>query len=394
MRLTLGLAIAAVLIFHAGPLAAQEQPKTRASLAPSLDSAGTGMRFEQYDVDVLDSTSQELTFRTADGRYRYALDVSSLLWRPECICFRDYVVIAQDTVSQQVTQHKFMGSPSGSFDDGWVRVRLSLIEANDVAHSAEVAVPVGSAPGNEAPIVDMQVDPKPEGRIAAASLGGATVLYLTIRNTSRQLSVELAEPPVVSPRSSVWKTVPSISGAAFPVVLGPAQAKRFELHLEPDVWQSVALSFRSANPEVAHTVLDVDVPYVNGTLPGRWTRLSLEIPIRFEPNLPMLGLWLLGGVVLGTLLPLLTDRSRLRMWPRSLAAALLAAVILEAVGMFLVQNKSRLVLFDFTMDPWQPTPVLVMGLVAGILGLKAAHMLQQAVDSYKAKKGANLAPLS
>ena len=392
MRATLGLTAAASMAAVVS-LGAQPAPLIRASLTPSLTSSGTGMRFEQYDVEVLDVLPQQLTYRTSDGRYRFALDTSQLSWKPECICFRDYVVIAQDTVSAQITRHKFMGSPSGTFEDEWVRVRLSLIEANDVAHSAEVGVPVGSAPGNEPPIVDVQVDPKSEGRLASASLGGATVLYLTVRNTSRHLSVTLAEAPAVSARSGVWKSPPSIRGAAFPVILAPGRAQRFELQLEPDVWQSMALSFRSANPQVAHTTVDVDVPYVNATLPGRRTNLSLEIPLRFEPNLPMLGAWLIGGVVLGTLLPLVTgDRNRLRMWPRSMAAALLTAVILEAIGMFLVQNKSKLVLFDFAIDPWQPTPVLVMGLVSGILGLKAAQMLQQAVESYKAKKGADLAP--
>ena len=344
------------------------------------------MRFQPGHIDVLDALPKELPNSTSDGRFRYLLDIENIEWSPTCICFTGYVVIAQDMATRQITRHTFEGLPSGTFDDDWARVRLSFVDKDEKGHAVEVGVPVGSAQGNEKHLIDVKVDPMHNG-IAPVSLGGSSILSLTIRNTSRSIPVQLTEPPTVSTHGTMWKTAPAFVGSlVFPMTIAPQRLQKLDVRLEPIVAETISLSFRSMDPAIAHTELDVHVPYANTVLPGRFSGVPLVVPIRFEPHLPMLGLWLLGGVIIGSLVPLFTGKDRFRGWPRAFGAALVAALIVEVVAMLLAQTKSKVVVLDTPIDPWQSTPVLVLGLGAGILGTGAAKLLQSAAERWRRRR--------
>ena len=101
------------------------------------------------------------------------------------------------------------------------------------------------------------------------------------------------------------------------------------------------------------------------------------MPIRFRPSILTLLLALATGVALGSLIPLLASkRGRVSTWGRATVTALVVAIILELVGIFLVANNSKFVLFGFNLDPWQTLPVLLLGIGNGLLGFEAAKKLK------------------
>ncbi len=52
--------------------------------------------------------------------------------------------------------------------------------------------------------------------------------------------------------------------------------------------------------------------------------------------------------------------------------------------MVAVQNQSKFMLFGFDVDPWQSLPVLLIGALMGLLGIRAADYLQGVINKRKA----------
>jgi uncharacterized membrane protein YczE len=105
--------------------------------------------------------------------------------------------------------------------------------------------------------------------------------------------------------------------------------------------------------------------------------VAFTVPLRFRPSILSLLTSLIAGVALGSLIPLLASkRGTMRTWGRATVTALVVAIILELVGIFLVANNSKFVLFGFNLDPWQTLPVLLLGIANGLLGFEAAKKLK------------------
>jgi hypothetical protein len=105
--------------------------------------------------------------------------------------------------------------------------------------------------------------------------------------------------------------------------------------------------------------------------------VSAIVPVRFRPSILTLLAALVVGVLLGSLIPLLASkRGSVRTWGRATGTAVVVAIILEMVGIFMVANNSKFVLFSFNLDPWQTLPVLLLGIANGLLGFEAAKRLK------------------
>jgi hypothetical protein len=217
------------------------------------------------------------------------------------------------------------------------------------------------------------------------SLGGVSEIPITVRNTSKRLETHIPEPPVVQAADrGLWRAPLAIEEATYPIRIAPGRTHVFILRLEPTLRESIAKSLGPKAADKPHTSVSIEMPYENPNLAGRQGAIPLQLGVRFQPNLAMLGLWLLGGVVVGSLIPLLKGgRTRMKAWPRAVAAALVTGVALEALGMFLVQTNSRLILFGMTFDPWESAPVLLIGLMAGVMGLGTLQWVQQTFSNIR-----------
>ena len=134
------------------------------------DTSGTGVRFEAL-APFVETEPVAMQDELADGAFEYALDTTKINWATECSCYRHYAVLVRSRATGVVTRHKFRALPSGSFDDQYAEVMLTI---RDGARGGDtrIALPVASAPG---------LEPKPlltitrlRDRPESLSLGGVT----------------------------------------------------------------------------------------------------------------------------------------------------------------------------------------------------------------------------
>jgi hypothetical protein len=249
--------------------------------------------------------------------------------------------------------------------------------------SVQIALPVASAPG---------LEPKPllaisrsEARPEHVSLGGTTRIRLAVKNLTKRMMVVVPSDIVVrSDPADLWRAATASMREPAPLTLAPDATETLNLELQPETWRAIEASFVPIETDKPHASLEVEVPYTNPLFGNRTGSAQASVPLRFRPSI----LTLLGALVLGTLLgslvPLLgAKRARLLMWSRATGTAIVVAIILELVGIFLVANNSKFVLFSFNLDPWQTLPVLLLGIANGLLGFEAAKKLKFIQDKDK-----------
>ena len=338
------------------------------------DQSGTGVRFEAL-TPLDESDPITMQDEVANGAFEYTIDTSQIRWVTDCSCFRHYVILVRTRATGQVTRHKFRALPSGSFDDQYAEITMAIRDGRN-SGSVQIALPVASAPG---------LEPKPlltitrhEARPEHASLGGTTRIRLALKNvTKRMIVVVPSDIAVRSDPADLWRVATAAMREAAPVTLAPDATETLNLELQPHTWRAIEASFVPIETDKPHASLEIEVPYTNPVFGNRTGTTQTSVPVRFRPSI----LTLLGALVLGTLLgsliPLLgAKRARLLTWGRATGTAIIVAIILELVGIFLVANNSKFVLFSFNLDPWQTLPVLLLGIANGLLGFEAAKKLK------------------
>jgi hypothetical protein len=352
---------------------AAAQPTVRLS-AWQPDTSGTGVRFEAL-APFVETEPVAMQDELADGAFEYSLDTTKINWATECSCYRHYAVLVRSRATGVVTRHKFRALPSGSFDDQYAEVMLTIRDGTR-GGDTRIALPVASAPG---------LEPKPlltvsrlRDRPESLSLGGVTQVRLTVKNPAKGLAVLIPSAVVVRPEvDALWARVSASVDGPLPLTLQPDATQTLTLDIQPQTWRAIEESLVPTEAERAHTALHVGVPYANPIFGNRIGFIDLTVPIRFRPSVLALLLALTTGVALGSLVPLLgSNRGRVSTWGRATATALVVAIILELVGIFLVANNSKFVLFGFNLDPWQTLPVLLLGIANGLLGFEAAKKLK------------------
>ena len=361
------------LCMAAAPQPVGAQPTVRLT-AWQPDTSGTGVRFEAL-APFVETEPVAMQDELADGAFEYALDTTKINWATECSCYRHYAVLVRSRATGVVTRHKFRALPSGSFDDQYAEVMLTI---RDGARGGDtrIALPVASAPG---------LEPKPlltitrlRDRPESLSLGGVTQIRLTVKNPTKGVAVLIPSASVVRTEAGqLWAHVTASLGGTLPVTLQPDATETLTLDIQPQTLRAIEESLVPTDADKPHTSLHVGVPYANPIFGNRTGSIELAVPIRFRPSILTLLLALTTGVALGSLIPLLASkRGRVSTWGRATVTALVVAIILELVGIFLVANNSKFVLFGFNLDPWQTLPVLLLGIGNGLLGFEAAKKLK------------------
>jgi hypothetical protein len=274
-----------------------------------------------------------------------------------------------------VTRHKFRAYPSGSFDDQYADVKMTIRHGAKTG-STQIALPVATAPGLEPKslleIKRLQDRPEP------VSLGGTTRIRLTVKNAARRMLIVVPTDVVVRPEmSDLWAQTSVALREPTPFSLAPDATETLTIDIQPDTWRAIEASFVPIDTDKSHTALQIEVPYANPIFGNRMGTALVAVPLRFRPSILTLLGSLVAGVMLGSLVPLLASkRGRVTTWGRATATALVVGIILELVGIFLVANNSKFVLFGFNLDPWQTLPVSLLGIANGLLGFEAAKKLK------------------
>ena len=372
--LPIPLIIAGVVV-HAAPAFAQLPIVRIAGWEQAAN--GTGVVFKPSNPVAVPDAAPALTDSTVAGAFEYSVDTSDIKWADECRCFRYYTVTVRSMHTGRISRHKFKAFPSGSFEDQRVQVRLSIADGPEPApvDYDDVMLPVASAPGLEpAPLVVVQA----REQIAGVSLGGSTEIQLVLRNPSKHTSMQVpGDIVVVAEANRLWKQDPVISARPFPLTLPPNGSEVVRVTVHPKTMEVIQKSIVPSSSDKPHTALHIKVPYTNTLFQQREGVTELDLPVRFRPSIISLAIALLFGVGLGSLIPLITRKTgTVARWSRATVAAFVAALVLELVGIFLVANNSKFMVFSFDLDPWQTLPVLLLGVGNGLLGLEAAKALK------------------
>jgi len=97
--------------------------------------------------------------------------------------------------------------------------------------------------------------------------------------------------------------------------------------------------------------------------------LEIPVPIRFKPSFWSLLLAVVVGSLLGAVFARLVSTQATK-WYKAFSVAVIAALIVEVVGMLLVSAKSEFRLFNIDLDPYQLSPALVVGAFVGVYGFR------------------------
>jgi len=363
--------VAGALLYPAAAVTAQ--PIVQLS-AWQPDASGTGVRFEALTT-LTESDPVTMQDEIADGAFEYSIDTSQIKWVTDCSCFRYYVIRVRARDTGTVTRHKFRAYPSGSFDDQYADVKMTIRDGARVG-SAQIALPVASAPGLE-PKSLLEVK-RLQDRPEPVSLGGQTRIRLTVKNATKRMLIVVPSEVVVRPETGdLWAGTGAALRDSVPFSLPPDATETLTVDIQPVTSRAIEASFVPIDTDKAHTSLQIDVPYTNPVFGNRLGIAQVVVPLRFRPSILTLLGALVAGVMLGSLIPLLASkRGRVSTWGRATGTAVVVAIILELVGIFLVANNSKFVLFSFNLDPWQTLPVLLLGIANGLLGFEAAKKLK------------------
>lgn len=352
---------------------ASAQPVVQLS-AWQPDQSGTGVRFEAL-TPLAESDPVAMQDEVANGAFEYAIDTSQIKWVTDCSCFRHYIIMVRTKANGQVTRHKFRALPSGSFDDQYAEITMAIRDGSN-SGAVQVALPVASAPGLEPkPLLEIT---RQQTRPEYVSLGSTTRLRLAVKNVTKRMMVVVPTEIVVrSDDGDLWNSTSASMREPAPFSLAPDATEVLHLDLQPDTWRAVEASLVPIESDREHASLQIDVPYTNPVFGNRTGIAQASVPLRFRPSILTLLLALVSGVLLGSLIPLLgAKRARMLTWTRATGTAIVVAIILELVGIFLVANNSKFVVFNFNLDPWQTLPVLLLGIANGLLGFEAAKKLK------------------
>jgi hypothetical protein len=364
--------------------------------------AGAGMRFEHVSTLTDDVEPVPLRHETDGGRFQYAIDASDLRWADDCGCFRYYVIYVRSAATGAISKHKFRGTPIGPFSDQHVTVTMTIEESVDdlakmwssradgeavtraaehvqdarTSDTAAIELPVSSRPGLGEPLITTELEQND-----GLSLFSTSRLTLTVRNTSSRMPVRILSDVIAEPASrTLWQTPPSIAGSSLPTDLGPEPDSRrtITLTLRPRLWRAIETSFMPSDRAQAHSWVQVQIPYLSSAFPGSVHVAPLSVPVRFRPGLPLLLMVLAAGVAAGSVVPALTTRRRSQQWMHAAGLAFVVALAIEVCSLFILRlgGGATVALFRFTLDPQQMLPVLVLGLVSGLIAFALADLLK------------------
>lgn len=369
----LAIAISAAALCMSGALpVASAQTLPALHVRPLEITKDSGVTFPIPD-GVIDGShdARQLDDSTAKGLFAFDVDISNLRWAEDCRCLRHYVFYVRPRGTNVTTRFKVKARPVGRFQDRWEPVSFDM-EYGNTRDTGTVRLPFLA----QSPETDLLVQSNRD-QIQEVNLHGARRLRFVLHNPLPDAAIAVQLPPVLRGDETLWRTIAPESTQASTVTIPGGRQRTIDVIVQPEPVAAARASLPPSLPTKVHTTIEAEFGYSNASVQGRADVLLGTAKVRFAPGLGVLLIALLAGVSLGAALAFVVPRlarpgtKRVRF----IASALLAALVLELVGMFLVAQNSRFVLFGFDLDPWQTLPTALVGIGAGILGSRVADII-------------------
>src|SRR5205807_1647616 len=161
------------------------------------------------------------------------------------------------------------------------------------------------------------------------------------------------------------------------IIIQSGSSETLHLDLHPHRIYALFATWKHVKPDEGNDTVSLKIVYTSQFNPGIPHEILILIPIRFIPSFPNLGVFLLMGLMLGTLVRQMFFRIPIASLAtlKTLATNLIFVVGIEALAMALVFLGSKFVLFGLELDPWQTITVFLIGFFVGLGGKKTLDAL-------------------
>lgn len=343
--------------------------------------------FDYVDTSGPDPQSQHSTQSASVGDVSLLCDMSTT-------SFTGITYYTFDTYlhfhAQDVWQHfKAKAQANGPFVDTQKSISFSASYNGSQSTKGTITIPIYN------PVFDNVGEsiftPKSEKAVHAVHLVLTEPIRIKTRNPSDQLPIKLLDVHAAPQHIEYWKSVEASFSKGY--VTPNSSSETVTVTVTPKLLPALIASF------VGHAAAEGD-EYITleGTyqsLPGGPVRRiqPLTLQVNFVPS----GSTLFGALVLGVVAALVAlailQKTEFGLLLKGFVAAAILSIIVEFVGIGLVQAHSTFQLFGVSLDPATAQGAFLVGTAGGIVCLRKSSQLLKWLDEKFTFTGQHLLPL-
>jgi hypothetical protein len=316
-------------------------------------------QFSDGPVDLRDFPSDKFTEgETEDKTFRVYLSLDDI--HPRRFSTFAFIAYLYDETKNQpkVTRFEVTGTPTGDFRDVATKVTFHVTNAGTNA-TGRILVPVFGAARSDLLSYPNREDP------LNISISPPQPIRLGLTNSPETLTILVTDVMASYGCLKCWDKMTTTVHENNPLNINPGSTVDLPLDLRPRSFQALLTSAFIVKPSVPHDTVTLTVTY-HSTPGGADRSQIIPIKIRFSPTLWALAIAMCGGTFVGLIARyLLTGQfgGSNQSISKAIVAAFLFTLIAELLGLLLTSHgDSKLVLFDFDLDPRQTLPAFILAM--------------------------------
>jgi len=371
--------LAAALLALLSPLLAGAAPPTL-ELSPVVLQDDSEIHFEVSRPKLVGELPFELEQASVLSTLSPSFELLTELrqfQQSEVVGYRFWMFLQSRTPGGPVYGFRVQARPIGSFQDSLQPVEFIVRQDGVPDERGQITLPVYA----NSPPAFLGIAGQDEAfEVHPGAVGRHTI---RLSNQLQDLPVAVHLEPNVGREQDWWLDlgIEGADGASVPDPLNLSSGSDTEIRVkaQPSLLHGFLEAILPSDASNPQDRLVVTLRY--GSTGGRKRTELVTLPVVFVPGWWALGLALLLGVTLGTVLLQLFGKlgRRKHGFLRSLlrALALAAAVWIVALGLYAA--NSRLQLFGIEIHPLQLLSTLILGLAAGLLGPRGFALLEKRI---------------
>ena len=328
-----------------------------------------------------------LTVQTERRRFEVRIPEGDIPWLHSRQSFV-YTFVVEDMQTHDRQVFDVLATPAGLFDEQYAPVPFT-INRGQISEKGIVPLPIASLQPEKATVTLAGPTQRTLG------FWGKQIFNVHVQNTSKLFPVTVDFNPTESVElGDVFEGIGKITRPAqTKVTIRQGQSVTFTVEVEPK-WSSALSQLILPRIDAEQTTVTLKFDHQVGPFGGeRGAWFSEPVEVRFQPTVFDLGGALLFGVLLGLAfrqLNLATPERIARHTPlirrtaiilKLIVVAVVGAVVLELIALFMTRAGSRLILFGFEIDPNALLPTVVIGATAGFLGKQLGEAASKAAST-------------
>ncbi len=313
------------------------------------------------DVNVLPNSPP---LETGNHRFRVYLDPNISSDKNRVLFFNIYVQSISPDANDPIYRFTFAEYPTGRFLDCKADVPVHILNGQTDEGVVTIRLPVHSV--EEMDFLSANDGPPP----VPVNSASTNFLEIPISNKLSDLDLLVTNVTLSTDDDQNWRAKPEVSTPvdfAHPLRIAANGTTMLKIELVPRFWRVLTNSVLPSSDVDGDDTLRLQIEYASDQ-GGIQRVLPSKRPLRFV-NWEGAIIFGLIGALIGNVAVFFRAQNKKRtltQFATMSLSGLATTLILELVGMFLVTNGSKFVLFNLNLDPRQLLPGFVVGVLAGI----------------------------